>query len=91
MFYDRTPQEEGRQSEKEFAKRIPGSGAGHIKGDWRTDDNLIECKQTSKKSFRLTEKMVEKIHREACEAHKNAVIELLMGDYQILMLVERIK
>ena len=91
MGLKRSPQEKGRDKERAFAKRIPRSGAGFYKGDWKTDEYLIECKSTEKKSFRLTLEVIDKITKEAINASRLPGIELLMGDYQIWINWRRLK
>ena len=64
-------QKRSRKQEQKTAKEIngratPASGSRwHSKGDIRSDKFLIECKTTTKDSYRLTAKTWEKIAKEA--------------------------
>lgn len=68
----------GTPTEQEF--RVAGSLSGHrqrgsgasdyAKGDVKTDDFLIECKQTEKKSLSVKGEWLSKITREAMAAGK---------------------
>ena len=55
----KTPQQRGRDFEKEIARRVEGTvtpASGALWGsklDIKTDDYLISCKYTEKKSFSL--------------------------------------
>lgn len=60
-----------RAQEKRTAQTMggrvqPGSGNGYMhKGDVRTAGHLIECKTTTKASYSMTRKVLDKIAREA--------------------------
>ena len=81
--------------EQEIAKRLggkvtPGSGAGMEKGDVRVKGKLrVECKTTTKKSFSVTVKMLEKIELEAvsCGEDPALVVEFLDEGGKVLQQV----
>lgn len=57
----------------------PGSGCSPWigrKGDGITDDFLVECKETVGTRIAVTEKILEKIFREAVEAGKSPILVL---------------
>jgi hypothetical protein len=73
----RTRQQEGRQAEKntvqERGGRVhPMSGAGSIKDDGSTDDELIEVKQV-KRSHTMQGRDLNTLFRRATEQGKEAV------------------
>jgi len=91
-FHNRTEQEEGRASERKFPQRLrhsAASGARAVKGDWQDDEILVECKHTTQQSFRITVEMLEKLHTEAAQAGKIPVLEITIGDYQVVAAVWR--
>lgn len=62
--------EKGEKWEEVFQKTI-NSGAFSIdKGDLKSDNYLVEVKGTSKKSYRITIDLLEKIYNEAYESNK---------------------
>jgi len=75
------------KQEKEIADRIGGkiskaSGASYQKADVRKFNVVrVECKSTSKKSFRVDEKMIDKLERDCFGSNEIPVIavEILNG------------
>jgi hypothetical protein len=68
---------EKRLSEKLGFRLTPGSGcAGWLrkKGDGRTDDYVVECKETKARSIRITEEMLKKVYAEAKLSGKEPVM-----------------
>jgi len=60
----------GREFEDLVQKTINSGAIVWDKGDLKTDDYLIECKYTDKKSFRITAKILEKLWDEAFSSNK---------------------
>ena len=60
----------GRKFEEKVQKTINSGAFVFDKGDLKTDNYLIECKYTEKKSFSITKKILEKIWNEALESNK---------------------
>ena len=60
----------GREFENKVQKCINSGALFFDKGDLKTDDYLIECKYTEKKSFSITKKILQKIWNEALESNK---------------------
>jgi len=59
------------QAFEDLVQKCINSGAFEIdKGDLRGKDLLIEVKYTDKKSYRLTQKVLEKIWNEALDRNK---------------------
>lgn len=81
-----TPKKRSLRQEKQVAKEVSGyttiaSGALCFqKGDVRSDELLIECKTTAKKSFILTRTVWDKIKKEAL--HDNMRLPVLAVDFR---------
>ena len=60
----------GQEWEEKCQKTINSGALDFDKGDLKTDDYLIECKYTEKKSFSITKKILKKIWNEALESNK---------------------
>ncbi len=60
----------GREFEDLVQKTINSGAIVWDKGDLKTDDYLIECKYTDKKSFRITAKILEKLWDESFSSNK---------------------
>ena len=75
------PQRLAKRQEKEAAdvyggRLVAQSGSGTSKGDVETDDELIECKHTERKSFSLKLDDLLRCARHALLAHKRMVFEV---------------
>lgn len=69
--------QENRVASNLGGKRQRGSGASdYAKGDVKTDDFLVECKQTEKKSLSVKGKWLSKITREAMAAGKTPALSI---------------
>jgi len=60
----------GRKFEDKIRKTIASGALWFDKGDLKTDNYLIECKYTDKKSYRIKQKTIFKIWNEAFESNK---------------------
>lgn len=73
-------EQEERIAKETGGRRVPGSGASlYARGDVKTEDYLIEAKQTEYSSIRVTWSWLAKITRQALAAGKRPalVIEVL--------------
>ena len=69
--------QENRVASRLGGKRQRGSGASdYAKGDVKTDNFLIECKQTEKKSLSIKGEWLSKITREAMAAGKTPALSI---------------
>lgn len=69
--------QENRVAAKLGGKRQAGSGASdYAKGDVKTEDYLVECKQTEKKSLSVKGEWLSKITREAMAAGKTPALSI---------------
>lgn len=69
--------QEKRVAEDLGGRRQPGSGnQWHAKGDVKSPEFLIECKQTDKLSYRLERAVLDKIETEAILAGKQALLQV---------------
>jgi Holliday junction resolvase len=67
-------------------KRQKGSGAlPHHKGDVKTQELLIECKRTDKKSMAIKKEWLEKISKEALASHRVPALAIEFGDVEPLV------
>lgn len=74
--HKRAPRMEKEKAERLGGALVPGSGVGQTKGDVRIKGVArLECKTTQKKSFSITQEMIEKI--------ENAVVGL--GELPIVL------
>ena len=64
------PKNEGREFEDKVQKCINSGALWFDKGDLKTKDYLIECKNTNKKSFRISTEILEKLWEEAFNSNK---------------------
>ena len=73
--------QEARTAKAINGQRTPGSGAfaGH-KGDVISDDFLVECKMTVKKSISLKSAWLAKIYREAVEKGKYPALHITVEE-----------
>ena len=60
----------GRKFEDKVQKCINSGAFAFDKGDLKTNDFVIECKYTDKLSYRITNKVLEKIWVDALEVNK---------------------
>ena len=83
-----------KKQEKEIADRVGGkvskaSGAFYQKADVRKLGVVrIECKSTSKKSFRVDEKMIDKLEKDCFGANEIPIIaiEILNGKRKVYVI-----
>lgn len=62
-------------------KRTPRSGGLWFKpGDVTTEEFLIDCKSTEKKSFSITEQIWDKINTEALKCRKLPCLSIQLGN-----------
>lgn len=62
-------------------KRRPRSGGlWFAPGDVSTEEFLIDCKSTEKKSFSVTEEIWDKIHTEALKCRKLPCLSIQLGN-----------
>ena len=85
----KTRQVEGMVSEKKAAKKRgaklhPRSGAGTIKWDASTDDELIEYKDAAK-TITVNGKYLEKLFRDASAQGKDAIFVVTFGEANIIL------
>lgn len=80
-----TPKAASDLQERRLARELggrttPGSGAGGMKGDVRTPDEMIEAKTTSKRQFILKLDALEKLETEARASGKQPVLIVQFAD-----------
>jgi hypothetical protein len=61
-------------------KRPRSGGLWFAPGDVSTEEFLIDCKTTEKKSFSITEQIWDKIHTEALKCRKMPCLSIQLGD-----------
>jgi len=64
-------------------KRVPGSGAGMIKGDVISENWLIESKETSKERYYLELKVLKKLHRQALMYQRKPLLRFSFSEERI--------
>lgn len=68
-------------------RRVAGSGSQPgMKGDVKSDQWLVECKQSKSPGFRLTLQLWRKIEWEAIQAHKNPVMVIELAGRSLAVL-----
>lgn len=68
-------------------KRVPGSGNQWSKpGDVKTDDFLMEVKQTDKKSYSLNVAIWKKISKEALFSYRMPMMSLKIQDVELVVI-----
>jgi hypothetical protein len=68
-------------------KRVPGSGnKWNNPGDVKSDKYLIECKQTSNKSYSLTKEKLDKAYEEALFAYKIPLFSVKIQDIDVMIM-----
>lgn len=66
------------------------SGALDFKGDFSSKTDLIEHKGTDKKSIRITEKMLNKLTKDALSMNKeNSILIIDLPNYHLICKVRR--
>ena len=75
-YLNDTVKKRAERKEKKFYKHLC-SGAFEFKGDFSDKDSLIEYKAPKRKSFAITEKMLEKIFDESLEMGKENPIFII--------------
>lgn len=80
--YHRAPKQERKTAQRLGGYRTLASGSGFVKGDVRVPGVArIECKATQKKSFSITQDMLDKIEYAAMACDEvPAIIVEFMGD-----------
>jgi hypothetical protein len=77
VAYSRAPKQERSRAKELGGKRVIGSGSLDEKGDIRLKGIArLELKNTTKKSFSITQKMVEKIESAAISSGEIPAIEV---------------
>lgn len=72
---------------KDFAGRV-NKGSGNfwaVPGDIKTDDFLIEAKQTDKKSYSIKYETWDKIYEEALFSQRIPLLSLLLQDVELVI------
>lgn len=68
-------------------KRVPGSGNHWSKpGDVKTDNFLLEVKQTDKKSYSLTKANLDKIYKEALFSYRIPLFSIKIQDVEVVLM-----
>lgn len=70
----------GTQFEKKVQRAINSGALWFDKGDLKTDDLMIECKYTDKKSYRITTETLQKLWNDALEANKMPILVISIKD-----------
>lgn len=79
--HERSPRQERELSSRLGGEVVRGSGCGSRKGDVRVKGRvLIECKVTTKGSFRVTKGMIDKIEAEAMGQAELPVVQIEFQD-----------
>jgi hypothetical protein len=85
-----------QRQEKSLSKKLNGrltvnSGATSVfdKADVATEDFLIECKTTDKKSFSLKKEILKKVEKEANFKNKIPLLEVEIGHDKYIVCKER--
>ena len=60
----------GREFEEKVQKCLNSGAFNFDKGDLKTSEYIIEAKYTDKKSYRISDKVLEKLWNDALEANK---------------------
>lgn len=82
----------GQAWEVKVQKSINSGSLWFSKGDLLTPTRLIECKYTSKKGYRITSKILEKLWEEALDSNKLPVLIIgIENDKEIWKLVVHIE
>jgi len=77
VTHTRCNTQEKERAKKLGGRRVKGSGCGVEKGDVRVEGILrLECKNTTKKSFSITQEMIEKIENAAIASGEVPAIEV---------------
>lgn len=77
LLLKRSKRQERKTAKELGGKRVPLSGAHWTaKGDVSAEKELVECKQTSRKSYTLSAAVLEKILHEAYRAAKRPVLQV---------------
>lgn len=80
MKKKRSNKKKGSDFEKKVQKTINSGQMWFDKGDLKTEDFVIDCKYTDKKSIRITKKMIKKLWNEALEANKFPLLQIGIQD-----------
>ncbi len=74
----------GNDFEKKIERTINSGALNFDKGDLKSDKYLVDCKYTSKKGFRITHKILQKIWNEAMDSNKlpRLIIGIKGVDYE---------
>jgi len=80
---------DGQKAEKKVRQTFNSGSLWFDKGDLQSDKYLIEVKYTSKKGFRITTKLLNKLIDEAYSVHKEPLLIIFVGDYKIIARIEK--
>lgn len=83
----------GRQAEEEFRKTLNSGAFWHSKGDLVSDEHRVEVKNTSKKGFRITTDLLQKIWNEALDSNKLPMFGIILEgeQYKWILKIDMIK
>ena len=71
-------------------KRVAGSGNKWYRpGDVRTDNLIIESKDTTKKSYSLTKERLEKLYEEGLFARKIPIMSINIQGFEVIVLMKQ--
>ena len=81
---------ERRDRDSFGGRRTPRSGGlWGFKGDIKSDKFLIESKQTEKKSYSVTQKLLQKLWNEAILEQRIGVLSVELGDGKEFVCLEK--
>jgi hypothetical protein len=78
----------GQKGERKAKETINSGALWFDKGDLKTADYLIEVKETSKKGYRLTTKLLEKVVSEAYTAKKKPLVMIVFPKYVCIVKIK---
>lgn len=83
----------GSQFEKKVQRAINSGALWFDKGDLKTEDLMIECKYTNKKSYRITTATLQKLWNDALEANKmpRLVVGIEDGDNSWMLKIDIVR
>ena len=80
---------QGQRAEKKARQTINSGSLWFDKGDLQTNKYLIEVKHTSKKGFRITTSLLEKLVDEAHSIHKDPLLVIYIGKFKVIAKIEK--
>ena len=78
----------GIKFENKVQKTIASGNMWFDKGDLKTEDYMIECKYTDKKSFRITTNILRKLWNDALDAQKLPILSIGIKDNEKLWILK---